>query len=508
MLQIRPPQYWRIEVPSQSDGEKAQVEQLKDVLEKVLLFEKTPCPFKRNFTVQLPEPPLAPVRKRPWKPVQKPKLLVETIPKQREDNPLTAHPFSDEQLWPSTPITDSVHSRSPSPFYDSRPSTATTRSTDDHDIPKHEIASDISPRSVSGPSEDRIIPSKVSLFKALDAVHIDWAGPEGNGSSSDPTDDINATPRAQLPPSTQSTLHEPLIRSRPQAIQNSGGSIMTPPVLSIVTSAPKPMIKSQSQSPKNAKADSGFSSSVESFQTVQSWHSPLSSPSPSPLASEFPSSTLTYPYPHNNIALPKQRERDAPETPSDPDTSHMWETNSADSCSALGSSPPPSQTPTLVNDSNEKSDEDLSEAITPRSIRSRIRSHGLRSGSSRRRGLSPLPASINLFSPPRRRLGSLQTAKHLPTAIIQKTYEILVSPPGHLLHLMLNIASKIAAGEWRGVLPGHEEALHWDFEDQYGATEWNEDDYGVELFETGSKPARSKPAKESKSRQGGSWEVG
>jgi hypothetical protein len=155
-----------------------------------------------------------------------------------------------------------------------------------------------------------------------------------------------------------------------------------------------------------------------------------------------------------------------------------------------------------VNDANEKSDEEQFEAITPPTIRSRVRSHALTSGTSRRRGLSPLPPAVNIFSPPRQRLGSLQTAKHLPTAIIQKTYEILVSPPSHLLHLMVNIASKIAAGEWRGVLPGQGEAVHWDFEDEYGVTEWTEDDYGISLFSN-----QDKAKKEPENSPGGSWEV-
>jgi hypothetical protein len=30
---------------------------------------------------------------------------------------------------------------------------------------------------------------------------------------------------------------------------------------------------------------------------------------------------------------------------------------------------------------------------------------------------------------------------------------------------MLRIATKIANGEWRGVLSGYGEAVHWDFED-------------------------------------------
>ena len=502
VLQIRPPQYWRIEVPSTNDTEQTRVEELKDVLGKVLLFEKTPCPFKRNFTVELPEPPLTPVKKRPWRPVEKPKLVIDPTPERREHATFTTQEASKELSWPSTPTTDPAHTRSPSPSHDSRPSTATTRSTEDGDLQKQGYESNISPRFVSEPKDDRVSRSQILSSTSSDAIHNGWTTLEDDGESfSDATDDTNMTPRAPLPLLTQSVIRDLETESRPQAMQSCSRSVTAPPILSLVTSrASKPRPSSPVRGAKNVNPDSSFSSSVESFYSVQSWHSPLTSPSP--LTSEFAKSPPTYPYPHDNIVLPKQRESDASEAPITPDTPHMWETTSADSDSFRNRSSPPPQTPTLVNDTNEKSDEEQFEAITPPTIRSKVRQHTLTAGNSRRRGLSPLPAAVNLFSPPRQRLGSLQTAKHIPTAIIQKTCEILLSPPSHLLHLMLNIASKIAAGEWGGVLPGQREAVHWDFEDEYGVTEWNEDDYGISLFTT-----QDKPKKESTDHQGGSWEM-
>jgi hypothetical protein len=67
---------------------------------------------------------------------------------------------------------------------------------------------------------------------------------------------------------------------------------------------------------------------------------------------------------------------------------------------------------------------------------------------------------------------------------------------------MISIASKIAAGEWRGVLSGYGEAVHWDFEDEYGGNDLFEDDYGINV----SNPYnRSKTT--SSNATGGSWEV-
>ena len=66
---------------------------------------------------------------------------------------------------------------------------------------------------------------------------------------------------------------------------------------------------------------------------------------------------------------------------------------------------------------------------------------------------------------------------------------------------MINIASKIAAGEWRGVLLGYGEAVHWDFEDEYGRDGWTEDDYGISL------PNPQAKSKKAPNIPGGSWEI-
>lgn len=109
----------------------------------------------------------------------------------------------------------------------------------------------------------------------------------------------------------------------------------------------------------------------------------------------------------------------------------------------------------------------------------------------------------------------MQTARHIPTAIIQKTCEILLSPPSHLLHLMINIASKIAAGEWRGVLFSGYGEVAWDFEEDYAgpysAGAWSpNDDFGVPLPRS-NLPRSSRGEQKQKQgaieAAGGSWEV-
>ncbi|KAJ6095374.1 hypothetical protein N7486_006120 [Penicillium sp. IBT 16267x] len=68
VLRIRPLTYYRIEIPHETQEEKGLVEDLKIALPTVLRYEVTPCPFKREFTVELPEEATARRRKKAWRP--------------------------------------------------------------------------------------------------------------------------------------------------------------------------------------------------------------------------------------------------------------------------------------------------------------------------------------------------------------------------------------------------------------------------------------------------------
>jgi len=73
---------------------------------------------------------------------------------------------------------------------------------------------------------------------------------------------------------------------------------------------------------------------------------------------------------------------------------------------------------------------------------------------------------------------------------------------------MLNIAAKIAAGEWRGMVFGYGEGGEkivgeWDYEDdQVMGDNWDEDDYGISL--QGKDTSNSDTVRE---RVGRSWEI-
>jgi hypothetical protein len=509
------------------------VDELKRVLDQVLRFEKTPCPFQRDFTVELPEEPQTPIKKRPWRPVER-QSLAEPLDLSRSRSSSRSRsqaPISKQSSPKLEPVEDIAASTTSDELSKSiqRPDVPrlvsrieTISQTQDAKISmldKSNLSGDEATQIMPNDDTDRSNSDSIavetksncrdgslqpSLFENPDSEnrfdsYVD--SEEDNDSFSDATDDTRLTLKGRSEPFYQ-PLNAESEREKPQALQNCSRSVTAPPVLSLITSPPS-RHRTKSTSPlrysTNVDSISNFSSSVDSFHSVQSWHSPLAPPSPP--ASQPSSPAGTFPYPHENIVLPKRPapERDISEQTILAETPHKWD-NTIDDVSDPTSPPP--RTPPLVNDEGGKSDEEPSEIATPPTVRPQIKHRATTSSNSRRRALSPLPPAVNLFSPPRRRPRKLQTTRHLPTAIIQKTCEILLSPPSHLFHLMISIATKIAAGEWRGMLSSHGEAVHWDFEDEYGSDPWFEDDYNM------GPPRLQNQAKTSSNNiAGGSWEV-
>ena len=86
VMRVGPFKYYRIELPYETEAEKADVQRLKDVLKRILRFETTPCPFKRGFHVDLPESATTPRRKGTWK--RRPGSLL-TSPSSASPSPLS-----------------------------------------------------------------------------------------------------------------------------------------------------------------------------------------------------------------------------------------------------------------------------------------------------------------------------------------------------------------------------------------------------------------------------------
>lgn len=68
VLRVRPLTYYRIELPSSTENNENYVVQLKDVLPRILRYEITPCPFKRGFTVEIPQEAKIKKRRKAWRP--------------------------------------------------------------------------------------------------------------------------------------------------------------------------------------------------------------------------------------------------------------------------------------------------------------------------------------------------------------------------------------------------------------------------------------------------------
>ena len=75
-LRIAPDTYLRIELPGETGEDLEEAENFKTALKKVLFYERTPCPFSRTFSVDLPEeqPEIRKKRKKSLGPAKKWKL--------------------------------------------------------------------------------------------------------------------------------------------------------------------------------------------------------------------------------------------------------------------------------------------------------------------------------------------------------------------------------------------------------------------------------------------------
>ncbi|KAI1120507.1 inheritance of peroxisomes protein 1-domain-containing protein [Nemania abortiva] len=273
----------------------------------------------------------------------------------------------------------------------------------------------------------------------------------------------------------------------------AGRSYTAPPQLTLVTSPPSKSNKqgaadSKMLPPQPQRSLAGIrspSASTDSFHSVQSWHSSVASPPASPRTGDFSSKTESVESPESLSQANYSSDHTA--TPKNTINVVPSPLVVSDSCGSAEPTPRPAQF-TIDNKQSEESIDDGSESRASRlstfedKLRTRRRSH-TGNLSIRRRALSPLPPAANLFSPPRRQASRspLAAIRRLPTAIIQKTIEILLSPPSHLIRLILKVAAKIVAGEWRGLVYGFSEAgeqipVQWDYYSDGEFSDLSDDD--------------------------------
>lgn len=312
----------------------------------------------------------------------------------------------------------------------------------------------------------------------------------------------------------------------------------TAPSLRLRTSTPS--LNLPQETPEEVPEPSSPAESSDSFHSTQSWHSPIAPPSP-PM-----SPSRAYPYPHENIPL--ARTGDGSESAATPTVS-IWEKSSTGAVAGSGAGTPitpfyndhdnveaedkdgvkPSDEPErpvqaipitraiVEEESSEHNTAADTDSISTSwsSAASRTSSPGSNTPMRHRaattsvsishtspRALSPLPPPANLFTPRQglRRLPStaelsvrastaVKTIRRIPSAILNKTCEMILGPPAHLINLMLKVAARIAAGEFRGFVFGMGEGgevvdVRWDWSDEHSDIDegaalegWDESDF-------------------------------
>ncbi|KAK4124132.1 hypothetical protein N657DRAFT_572209 [Parathielavia appendiculata] len=443
VLQIRRPQYWRIEVPVEEQEDVRRAQQLREVFDAILQFEKTECPFKRSFTVELPERPQTPVQKRPWAPMRRSSASLPLTP---------VTPVEIARLHEGTPRGSICTSDLRTAGSARRALTAQAGSlvpSIDEPI-SAESGQSYSPRrnAPSGPSATHV----ASLSQQAPVIVAPQPRARESTPTTVPTEKFKSPPTESsesilareswlatpLPPSPPLSTPGSPRNSAPQLhTQELSGTTTNQAVLEhTVTSRP-------SQTWSLATSDSLAESECSATKAPSSFHELDSSATRSP---------------------PLQ----APTTERSPTPTKMESQSPPKPRSSKRS---PSQTSTSSSTRSRRRATTTTSSISP----------------SSRRALSPAPpaATTTLLSPLQRRRpspaagqapqgqqGALAAVRRLPLTVLHKTCEILMSPPSHLIGLMLRVAARIAAGEWKGLVLGLGEggervSVAWD---------WSEDD--------------------------------
>lgn len=302
------------------------------------------------------------------------------------------------------------------------------------------------------------------------------------------------------------------------------GRALVPPQLTLVTSPPSKSAMRSTPILEEAVSPTG---STDSFHSSRSWHSPVT-PVPRSPASDV--SPTRFPYPHDNILIPKKpwHYRDISDLTVTPETRRTWDATSSltDDSSQESAATAPDVASEAVEQPDKvalSEDEAAATAVARRPyIRHRSTTSSISVGN---RALSPLPSAANLFAPtavatryhPLR--SRLELVRRIPMAIVSKTCEVLLGPPGHLITLMLQVAAKIAAGQWRGMMFGYGEGgetipVQWDYsDDEYDS--WGEnDDFYLSHVESsransviGTDDSDNEAANDNPNGTGRGWEV-
>ena len=420
VLRVREGSYYRVELPYNTEEEKAQVDEFKKALSRVLQYEKTPSPFRKGYVPESIEPPKTPV-KRSSRPREK------------------AKKWRLNKVWEPE---DPEHRKQWSP--------QNTQEEDPASWRKH-----LRPRMVAADSAD----SASSHSTTEDEGTTTDESAEDGSSKEDVVDNVRSK-IAHIEESPQAPLALPIqLRSRPDATR----SITAPPQLLVDTTSGAEL-EALSRIPSRESDTASVASSHDSYYSVD--EAAIAAE-----AREHVPDLIDHEHMSTINAARSNHSRQISEITITPSTPTPL-SNREDA-----REPSDPSTPTLVSDTEDEQDLPFLDAVTPPdTIRLRRIPQHLSDDPDHEHALQSLRhrnSFYNSNAPSRKRA--------ISAALVQKAYSLLVGPPSHLVSLMLDIAARIVrsmqgARDMSRRMPGAWNSSHAEEED-----EWEEDDFGIPL---------------------------
>lgn len=428
-----------MELPFETEEDQAKISQFKSVLGQVLQYEKTQCPFTRDFNVDLPERPKTPPRKRHNKrPTQKAKKWTFDRTWMPEDGPR-----------PSTPVLEGSDSANTSSYEEDDRSSI---HTDTSDVPVPETPETVFENTPPPKAARRLsVAERAQLFQSPRSVTAPISTNRGRSASS-------ASSMGCIPEMAKEEETEAKCNAEPAILQR-----------------------------KTSTDAASLLSSTDSFYSLNTTRR---SPSPPFVDAEV---DVLNPWadtpikPDNKRGRARHRrdlseltvratsadhvDKSVPVTPVVPLLPIVTPTINVRPSSAP-------HTPPLVSDSDEDSLElpSLDVPTPPNMMRMRKLT-----GASPRRAFSPMPQPQNLCFPTRHKPNQKFT-----TALVRKTYDIVLGPPQHLVSLMLRIAASISNGfGFSTYRVRRTKNIPGSWESSGEEDEWEEDDFGIPLSNLG-----------------------
>ncbi|EFY93639.1 hypothetical protein MAC_00130 [Metarhizium acridum CQMa 102] len=457
ILQIRRPYYWRIELPVSNIEQMDKARQFKDALEKVLLFEKTICPFRRAFTVELPKRPE--VRLKPWRPARSQKAYCDNCELLKNGLnseaaalspilPVFEHHYdstipsceqpttqvSDTTISLVTPMNEQAKKTCTTSFKSCESLTEASWCEPSTSAEKNTVMASVSNAAVR---LHEYRPQYSSPHLLFDDSHLDSHQPQGQRDS-----DTRHRLQWDVATSSLPTGVEPTDVARSDGCEvflekheelGSQDNLQRPKLRYFLGCRGGHPLTQNSVAPHLPLQDNEATETISSEESLESFYT-----APSSLDSDV---LLV------NIAAEK-----LPRRPQAQFRSIEVASNSS---------------------SDAKDQTDLDGIKIERSTSTSMldmQANGIRRRSPKKKfnpsnPLVELQSNRELFNPVRGRLGTLG---NLPRAIVSKTYNLLIGPPSHLVALMLRVAARICAGEWKGddvgfTANGHAIPVRWDY---------------------------------------------